>query len=145
MLTGAVVGLAFDNLAAIAVIAFFLHYIMDLLPHLDSETFASKRLPYTKKQLVLLVSDALLVLLVGGLLFTSHRRWIPVLIGSLASLLPDFLIPLERYSFFYPLRRFHHMFHWDRRQALQWDGYLASLVTPTLFATISSAILWLTF
>lgn len=144
VLAGAVIGLAFNNLAVIAVVAFFLHYVMDLLPHLDPETFASKKLPYTWKQSALLLADVVLALGLGFAFYSGHERAVPILVGSLASLLPDFLIPLERYPIFYPLRRFHHMFHWDHRRARRWDGYIAGIVTPTLFVMISSAILWWT-
>lgn len=145
LLTGAVIGVAFYDNAAIVVIAFFVHYLMDTMPHIDPETFATKKLPYTWKQSSLLVTDSLLAVLVGILLLTNHQRWENVLVGSIASLVPDFLIPLERFRLLYPLRKFHHMFHWDSRQARQWSGYVAGIVTPTVFAAATSVILWWTF
>lgn len=145
LLAGAVIGLAFNDIVAIVVISFFLHYLMDLLPHIDPETFASKKLPYTWTQLSLLLTDALLAVIVGIVLFTTHTRWDYVLVGSIASLVPDFLIPLERYRIFYPLRRFHYMFHWNPRNAARWSGYIAGIVTPTVFAAVTGVILWWSF
>lgn len=145
MLAGAVVGLAFDDIATVAVISFFLHYIMDQLPHIDPETFASKKLPYTWKQSSFLVTDIILAVLVALLFLTNHERWENILVGSIASLIPDFFIPLERFRLFYPLRKFHRMFHWDRRQAKGWGGYIAGILTPTAVAAVTSMILWWSF
>lgn len=145
MLAGAVVGLAFEDIATIVVFSFFLHYIMDQLPHIDPETFASKKLPYTWKQSSLLVTDVVLALLVALLFLTNHERWENVLVGSIASLIPDFFIPLEHYRLFYPLRKFHHMLHWDHRRAKYWGGYIAGIITPTAFAAVTSMILWWSF
>ena len=144
-LTGAVIGLAFNNLAAVAAISFFLHYVMDLVPHIDPETFASKKQPYTWKQSALLITDCALVVSLVVILYGRQHDWAPVLVGAIASLIPDFLIPLEKYRWFWPLRHFHYMFHWDRRLARQWHGYLAGLIMPTIFAAITGIILWWSF
>ncbi len=145
LLAGAVIGVAFQNLGAVAVIAFFLHYVMDLLPHLDPETFARKKQTYSWKQSAFLLTDVLLVIIITIVLFGRQHDVTPVIVGAVASLIPDFLIPFEKYRWFWPLRRFHYMFHWDRREALLWGGYIAGIVTPTIFATVTSVILWRSF
>lgn len=145
LLAGAVVGVAFQNLGAVAAIAFFLHYIMDLLPHLDPETFAKKRQAYSWKQSAFLLADATLAIILAIFLFGRQHDVTPVIVGAVASLIPDFLIPFEKYHWFWPLRRFHYMFHWDRREAHQWRGYIAGIVTPTIFAAVTGVILWWSF
>lgn len=143
VLAGAVIGMALDSIPAIVIVAFFLHYLMDLLPHIDPETFAVKRISYTWSQILTFLADVLSTISVGIILTIFHARWSYIVIGSIASLIPDILIPLERYTAFWPLRRFHCLFHWNRRYARHWSWYIAGIVTPTVFALVSTAILWL--
>lgn len=142
VLAGATVGVLFNDPTLVFTVSLFLHYLMDLLPHIDPETFAQRHLPYSWSQYASIIIDGCLSVSITLLLFMLHARWNLVFIGCVASLLPDMLIPLEKYSFFRPLRRFHDLFHWDRQYARQWSWYVAGLATPTIIAALSGAILW---
>ncbi|MEX1997641.1 MAG: hypothetical protein WEA04_03120 [Candidatus Andersenbacteria bacterium] len=145
VLAGAAVGAALDQPTAVVVVAFFLHYFMDLLPHIDAETFAAKHLPYSWNQFISLIVDGLTAFTLSLVFFLFYHQWFAVLIGSIASLVPDLLIPLERYRWFWPLQRFHYLFHWNQRHARYWSWYIAGLVTPTVFALAATVILWASF
>lgn len=141
-LAGAVIGIVLPTLPAVAAVAFFLHYLMDLLPHIDTETFSSKGVPHSWAQTIILVIDGIGTAVLTVALFYIHERWAAIVVGALASLAPDLLIPLEKYSWFKPFRIFHDAFHWDTHRAKYWSWYIAGLVTPTIIAALSTVILW---
>ena len=121
--------------------AVFSHYILDLLPHIDAETFADTKKPYTWYQKLSLTLDVVLVAALLVTLFMLRSEPFPFLLGAIAAQLPDLLIPLEQYSIFSPLKRAHYMFHWDKRRAQTRGWYIAGLVVPALVAATALIIL----
>lgn len=141
LLAGAAIALLIPNTTVMIVVAFFSHYILDLIPHIDPATFAAKERPYTMVQKIGLIVDIVLVLAFSISLFLLKNTNANVLIGAIAALLPDLLSPLEEYSVFSPLHKIHRMFHWDERRAKYWDWYIAGLVSPILVCIVCVAVL----
>lgn len=142
VLAGAVIGIALDSAPAVLITAFFSHYFLDQLPHIDPATFSQRRPQYSWTELITLLSDTALTIAIGLILFFIHERWLTILIGSIAALLPDLLMPLEKYSIMTPFRRLHTLFHWNSRHAQQWSWYVAGLIMPLTIGLASSVILW---
>lgn len=141
LLVGAVIGLLIPNIAIMIVIAILSHYILDLIPHIDPATFATKERPYTMIQKIGLTVDVVLVLSFAVSLFLVKHTNGNIFIGAIAALLPDLLSPLEEYSVFAPLHKIHRLFHWDERRAKYWDWYIAGLVSPILVSAACVVIL----
>lgn len=104
MLVGAGFGAVLSSAPSVVIVSFFSHYLLDRIPHIDPETFAKKNIPYSWKQLITLLSDTLLTLIVAALFFLMHKQWALILLGITASMLPDLLMPLEKYTFYDPLQ-----------------------------------------
>lgn len=145
MLVGAMCGVLLQSAPGVVVVSFFSHYLLDRVPHIDPETFAKKNIPYSWMQLITLLSDTVLTLVVASLFFLTHKRWALILLGITAALLPDILLPLEKYTFMTPLKRLHQLFHWDTRYAAQRPWYVVGLVAPVIVGLAASAVLWFTY
>lgn len=121
------------------------HFLLDLLPHIDSETFAAKHRPYSIRQLSTLFVDTTVSVLLVMLFFSAHMQWQYILLGGLAAVIPDLLIPFERFIWYRPLRDFHWLCHWNFYRAKRWSWYIAGLATPAVIGVASLAIIWLTW
>lgn len=142
MLAGAAIGVLIQNPATMFVAAFFSHYFLDLIPHIDADTFAIKNKPYTWAQFISLVVDIVLVVSFMVALFLLRGRSINVLLGAIAAQLPDIFLPLEQYALFNPIRRMHNMFHWNERRARRWDWYIFGLVSPIIVSAACLLVIW---
>lgn len=142
LLAGALIGVLVPDESVAIALSFFSHYVLDLLPHIDPLTFTDHRLPHTTKQIIAVTTDTLAVIMLGALLYFTHQRWQPILLCGLAAQLPDFLIPLEKYNWFYPFRRFHEMFHWQPKRAQNWGWYIAGLLTPAIIGVVSLVLIF---
>ena len=140
LLVGAAIGITVPNPIAMAGMAFFSHYILDLLPHIDPETFASAKKPYTWIQRISLAIDVMLVAALITVIYLVHDNGASALLGGVIAQLPDMLSPLEKYHAFYPLRRFHEMWHWDRFRAKYWDWYLLGIILPAAVGLIALSV-----
>lgn len=141
-LLGASIGALVSNAPTVVVISFFSHYLLDLVPHIDPETFTKKNLPYSWTQRTVLITDTILTISIVGLFFMTQRQWALMMIGIIASLLPDLLVPLEKYPIMTPFRRLHEIVHWDARHAQRWSWYIAGLAAPALVGIVSTVILY---
>ncbi|MEX1112577.1 MAG: hypothetical protein WEC84_03885 [Candidatus Andersenbacteria bacterium] len=142
LLVGAALAVLIPHTPTMVVTAFFSHYVLDLIPHLDAETFASKTGPYTWNQKMSLAIDTVLVLTLLVALFLLRNEGAYILLGAVAAQMPDLMIPLERYNAFYPLYRFHTMFHWNEKRAKYWDWYLVSLFAPLAVGVLAFIVIW---
>lgn len=140
MLTGAMIGAELHSNIAIIVVAFLSHYLLDALPHVDPGTFVSEEKPYSYKQTVIIVIDAITMIAFAVLFYHYHHRWLPIVVGGLVAQLPDFLMPLEKYAFFAPFKKIHVFFHWDKTQAMRWRWYILGIGTQTIMSALA---LWL--
>lgn len=141
LLAGAAIALAIQTPSVMFVTAFFSHYILDLLPHIDPDTFATPDRPYTGRQWAALIIDILLVIGFMAALYVLQEQRPIILLGAIAALLPDLLAPLERYAQFAPLKICHEQFHWNPRRANLWSWYIAGLVTPAAIGIASLTII----
>ncbi len=141
LLVGAVIGLLVQNTPLMMLVAFSSHYILDFIPHIDPETFATKERPYSIIQKIGFTVDVVLVIAFIVSLFLVQNKSSNIFIGAIMGLLPDLLSPLETYSVFAPLHKIHHFFHWDKRRAKYWDWYITGLVSPIIVSVICVAIL----
>ncbi|MEX0650259.1 MAG: hypothetical protein WD200_04605 [Candidatus Andersenbacteria bacterium] len=142
LLVGAALAALIPHTPTMVVAVFFSHYVLDLLPHIDAETFASKTGPYTGSQKISLVIDAILILTLLIALFLLRNEGAHILMGAVIAQLPDLMIPLERYRVFYPLHRIHTMFHWNEKRANFWDWYIFALFAPILVAGSALVVIW---
>lgn len=141
LLAGAAIGALIPNTFLMMVVAFFSHYLLDLIPHIDPATFAAKERPYTLVQKIGLTVDIVLVLAFITSLFLVKNTNANIFIGAITALLTDLLSPLETYSVFAPLHKIHRYFHWDERRAKYWDWYIAGLISPILVSLVCVAVL----
>jgi hypothetical protein len=127
--------------AAIVISAVFSHYLLDALPHIDPDTFAKEKGSYNWKQSIVLVIDAISVITFAFALYHYQERWFPVLLGGVAAQLPDLLIPLEKYDWYAPFAKIHKIIHWDKRQAHNWNWYIAGFISQIAVSAISLALI----
>lgn len=142
LLAGAAIGVLIPHAPTMIPLALLSHYILDLLPHIDPETFAHANKPYTLLQRISLTADIIIVLGLVYALFLLQNSSIHIFLAAITAMLPDLLVPLEKYSIFHPLRRFHYMFHWNPNRAKYWDWYIAGLIAPVIVGTLSVFIIW---
>src|SRR6185369_14350314 len=102
---------------------------LDALPHIDPDTFADEKVPYTWKQSAVVIIDTVSVITFAITLFHYQERWFPILLGGFAAQLPDLLIPLEKYKWYEPLARFHTLIHWNKNLAKNWFWYIAGFIS----------------
>ncbi len=133
---GATIGILIPHTPTMFGLAFFSHYLLDLIPHIDPATFAAKSRPYTITQKIGITVDVVLVLSLLAMLFLVQNTSVHIFLGIVAAQLPDLLTPLEEYSVFAPLRKIHRLFHWDERRANYWDWYIAGLVSPIILSAV---------
>lgn len=141
LLFGAALAAFIQHPPLLVVVAFFSHYILDFLPHIDPDTFAEGDKPYSWWQKATLITDGILIVtfLIG--FYTLLDRPYVLLLGTLAAQLPDLLIPLESYAFFSPLKRIHDLCHWDKTRARWWSWYIPGLVIPIVISVFSLLII----
>ncbi len=142
LLFGALIGLLFADPAVIVVIAFFSHYILDFLPHVDPETFIAGNQRYSNIGRLTLISDIFVIGLLTALMIATQSHWQYMLLGAMSAQIPDWLIPLQRYSFFVPFKRLHQLAHWDVRRAQYWHWYITGLLSPALIGLLCLWLLW---
>ncbi len=142
LLVGAAIAVLFPHTPTAVVLAFFSHYALDALPHIDPETFADGKAPYSTKQRVGLSVDVVLVLTLLTALFIIRNQSAHILLGAIAAQAPDLLLPLERYHVFAPLKRVHLMLHWNEKWAEEKLWYFIGIFTPITVATVSLLIIW---
>jgi hypothetical protein len=144
LLAGAVIGAYINSPPTIVALAFFSHYLLDLIPHIDPETFAEGHSLSTWTQRLSFVLDITAALVIAWLLLYTHQRWSFVILGSIAGLLPDVAMPLERYGWYKPFRDFHYLCHWNPNRARAWSWYIAGLTAPATIGLASLVIIWQT-
>lgn len=142
LLVGAAIAVLIKNPPSMVAFAFFSHYLLDFLPHIDPETFAVKNKPYTWTQYISLIADIILVISLGVALYLLRENEINILVAAVIAILPDLLTPLEKYPYFYPLRGIHEIFHWDPNRARKWDWYIAGLIAPIIVTAIALYVIW---
>ncbi len=142
LLVGAAIASVIPNPVGMFIAAFFSHYILDLLPHIDPETFTTHDHPYTGIQKVSLAIDVILVIALLTAMYWLSKNSGYILLGAIAAQLPDLLMPLERYQTFYPLYRMHTIFHWNKDHAKYWDWYIFGLVNPIWIGAGALYIIW---
>lgn len=141
LLVGAAIASLVPHQPTMVILAFFSHYVLDLLPHIDPETFADAKMPYTLRQKMSLVVDVVLVIALLSALYLLRSEPFPYLVGAVAAQLPDLMIPLEQYEIFAPLKKVHYMLHWREERAQAWSWYIAGLAFPSAIAGVSLLIL----
>lgn len=141
LLTGAALAILIPNTAAMAAVAYFSHFLLDLLPHLDAETFPPNGKTYTFRQRLSLTVDITIVAILFIALYALRHDGGAIALGAAVALLPDLLIPLEGYPAFSPLRRAHYLFHWDSSKAQRWSWFIAALIVPVMISTLSLAVI----
>jgi hypothetical protein len=141
LLFGAALAVFLKHPPTLVVAAFFSHYLLDFLPHIDPDTFAEGDKPYSWWQRATLATDAILIItfLIG--FYSLIDQPFLLLLGALSAQAPDLLVPLESYAFFSPMKRVHDFFHWDKHRARWWSWYIPGLVLPILISVISLLII----
>ncbi len=143
LLFGAALGGIISTPSAAFVAALFSHYLLDLLPHLDPETFVLKYRKYTWLEFIILLLDITAVIATLVILYVWYGVNNSIVIASIAAQLPDWFMPLEKYRFFFPFHKMHTMFHWEPRRAFHWSWYLAGIATPAAVGAVSlTVLLW---
>lgn len=142
LLVGAAIAALIPDLSGMVVISFFSHYLLDFIPHLDADTFAHEKTPYTWWQKATVIIDTVLALSLFVGLYLLRNESFNFLLGALVAIMPDILTPLENHPVFYPLRRIHEMFHWNKNRARWWSWYIPALVLPLLISLASLFAIW---
>lgn len=143
LLVGAALAVLIPDQPLMVVLAFFSHYLLDLLPHIDPETFAEKFKPYTWWQRAMLSTDIILIAALLLALFWLRSQPFQYLLGATVAQLPDLMSPLESYSVFFPLKAIHQdMFHWDKTRARRWSWYIAALLIPIAISAACLFTIW---
>ncbi|MBI1834066.1 MAG: hypothetical protein HYR90_04565 [Candidatus Andersenbacteria bacterium] len=142
LLVGAAIATLVPNVPVMVVLAFFSHYILDLIPHLDPDTFADDQHPYTWWQKATLTVDVILVFSLLLALFWLRQEPFQYLLGAVVGLMPDILTPLESYPAFTPLKKAHELLHWNKRRARWWSWYVPALLLPVVISTGALLIIW---
>ncbi len=142
LLAGAAIGILIQSPTTMFVVAFFSHYLLDLTPHIDPDTFAAHNKPYTWTQFISLIVDIIVAISFLIALILLWERNIYILVSAIAAQIPDILQPLEQYTLFNPIRRIHRMFHWDIHRARRWDWYVVGLVSPMVISAACLLIIW---
>lgn len=142
LLVGAVIAALVPDMPLMVTLAFFSHYVLDFIPHLDPDTFAAEKKPYTWWQRATLAADVILIVTFLIAIFLLRRDPFGVILGAVVAQLPDLLVPLESYSAFYPLHAFHEITHWDKSRANRWAWYMPALVAPVVISLTAVAVLW---
>lgn len=141
LLVGAMIGATLPNNAAIVVVALCSHYILDAVPHIDPGTFRISRSKPSWTQSIILGLD-MISMIAFALIFYKHSQlWFPILLGSVVAVLPDFLMPLYRRSFFYPFGAFHDLIHWRKEKARKWSWYLAGIFSQALVSLLAFVVI----
>lgn len=141
LLAGAAIALLVPDSTTMVTVAFFSHFILDLSPHIDPETFADDISPYTFRQRLALIVDILIVVLLMIALLLLHEQRINVILGAIVAQLADLMSPLEQYASFSPFRRFHYLFHWEPKRANRWSWYIAGLLLPLSVSAASLGVI----
>lgn len=142
LLAGAAIAVLVPHTPTALVLAFFSHYLLDMVPHIDPETFADGKTPYNIKQRIGLIADIVLVITLFTALFIIQKRSVHVLLGAIAAQVPDLLMPLERYRVMWPLKRIHLLLHWNGQWATERSWYLVGIFAPITVAVFSLFIIW---
>lgn len=142
LLVGAAIAATVPSLPLMVVLAFFSHYVLDLFPHLDPETFADETHPYTWWQKATLAVDVVLVVALFIVLWWLRHEPLDILLGAIVAQLPDLMTPLERYNMFTPLRQMHELFHWDKTRARWWSWYIPALIIPVVISAGALLTIW---
>jgi len=135
VLLGALIGLSFNSVLLVVVLAFVSHFLLDMVPHWDGAFdlahFKKHFVPIYKKSFVYqTVIDIVLVLLVTILLYNHFGSGL-VVIGAFAAVFPDVLklgyfTKLKKYRWY----RNHLMFHADIQGEASWlPGMLTQFLT----------------
>ena len=143
LLFGAALGGVISTPSVAFVAALFSHYLLDLLPHLDPETFVLTYRKYTWIEFIFLLLDITAVIATLIILYVWYGVNNSIVIASIAAQLPDWFMPLEKYNFFSPFHKMHTMFHWEPRRASHWSWYIAGIVLPLTVGAVSlTVLLW---
>lgn len=144
LLTGAVIGETTSNVLLVFPLALLSHYLLDFVPHIDPGTYRKKGEPYTWKQSLFFILDAVGIITFTFAFYFSPAQRGSILVGSIAAQLPDLLIPFEHHPLLRWAHRLHRFFHWNRKRAQQWRWYMIGLATSTLVGVTTFWILWRT-
>lgn len=142
ILFGAALGVLLGDPSAVFVTSFFSHYLLDLLPHVDAETFILKYRKYTWTEFIGLIMDSIAVIVFLAISLWYFGRFNSIILGSIAAQLPDLLMPLEKYRAFEPFQRLHYMFHWNPRRAFQPSWFAIAIIMPVTVGIASLSILY---
>ena len=151
VLTGALIGSKFENLAAIFILAVFFHYLLDLLPHWD---YLEKETGYASQKnlfhfLLKATLELALSLLFVWFLFLKDSLfvWPYILWGIFWSILPDGMVFLnhltkEKFGYLSIHQKFHDKIHWlfdPNKKAPIWLGAIieAAIITALIFLILS--------
>lgn len=144
VLLGALIGLQYNSIFLIVVFAFASHFLLDVLPHWDS-IFDND---YFKKNFIAKLHPASVIIVVVDGLSAFYLTWFLynefssalVLIGALATILPDFL----KLGYFTPLKKvgwYKRHLIWHAKIQRQ-TGILFGLFTQVVTAAL---LVWALF
>ncbi len=142
LLVGALIGLMFSDTEAIVIVAFFSHYILDYIPHIDPATFLRQGRSLARFERYFLYGDAITIAILFTILFFNKEHWQHLVLGATVAQIPDWLMPLERYPLFSPLRRFHRMCHWNTHNADQWSSFIIGIVNSVAVPLVCAVLIW---
>lgn len=119
--TGIIIGQYTGNIWLAFIAGFFSHFLLDIIPHGDSDLVSSSKLPITHKKIVkkialwgladLIIMTTLLIILYWQKIISPT---LPILAGIAGGILPDFITGfylLTKVSWLEKYRSFHHAFH----------------------------------
>lgn len=124
-----------DNIFYAFLIGFFLHFVLDALPHVDPGTFHNIRLPGTKKEIhlasvhgehkpwprwiyIYAISELIIIWVIILLLFSNGPNFGVIVAGGLGGIFVDVIDnPVIRFHLKWPVFRqidyLHHRVHYD--------------------------------
>ena len=144
-IVGAAIGQQVDNIYLSFIIGFLSHFVLDLIPHGDSELIDG----YYKKEKVrkmigLVVIDAIAMAVLILLLFSyksaDFTNKYSVIFGILGSILPDFIVGIAELSkkHFQNFYRFHTQIHTyiKKINPTLFDGVIMQIIVLLLLMEI---------
>jgi len=137
LLTGAAIASGPINPTVSLPLAFFSHFILDAIPHLEATTFANmkKGEDYypTKKEILYVFLDVLFGLLVLSIIYFKLKSPL-ILFGAFLAILPDLIdnIPfwygIRKLPVFKQFHKFHDKIHFDLKPRYWYWGALTQFI-----------------
>lgn len=144
VLLGGLIGIYFNSVLLVFVLAFLSHFFLDMIPHwnldFDRDNFKmNSEISFTKKTATFFLLDILLALILLDLLYFSFRSEL-IVFGALAAVLPD-VVSLGYFTKLRHNKHYKRFIHFHNN--IQKDtGFIVGIITQLIMAAILLIIIF---